>query len=127
MSRRTLGIVGVGLIGGSIGMAARRAGWEVSGVDTAGTLERALELGAIDHRAGLEDVRGAEMVILAAPVSRIPGLLAELAPTEALVTDVGSAKAAIVRGAAAAGIRWRGVSWAGWPMPAPTSSRARAT
>jgi prephenate dehydrogenase len=104
MSRRTLGIVGVGLIGGSIGMAARRAGWEVSGVDAEATLERAVELGAIDHPAGLDSVRGAEMVVLAAPVSRIPGLLAELAPTDALVTDVGSAKAAIVRAAAAAGV-----------------------
>src|ERR1019366_8986884 len=104
MSSPTLGIVGVGLIGGSIGMAARRAGWEVSGVDTDGTLERAVDLGAIDHPSRLDDVRGAEMVVLAAPVSRITGLLAELAPTDALVTDVGSAKAAIVRAAAAAGI-----------------------
>ena len=105
MSDRTLGIVGVGLIGGSIGMAARRAGWEVVGVDSAATLERALALGAIDRPADLDGVRDAEMVVLAAPVSQITGLLAELAPTDALVTDVGSAKAAIVRGAAAAGIR----------------------
>ncbi|HAW10098.1 MAG TPA: prephenate dehydrogenase/arogenate dehydrogenase family protein [Chloroflexi bacterium] len=105
MSDRTLGIVGVGLIGGSIGMAARRAGWEVVGVDRAATLERALALGAIDRPADLDGVRGAEMVVLAAPVSQITGLLAELAPTDALVTDVGSTKSAIVRGAAAAGIR----------------------
>ena len=86
MSDRTLGIVGVGLIGGSIGMAARRAGWEVVGVDRAATLERALALGAIDRPADLDGVRGAEMVVLAAPVSQITGLLAELAPTDALVS-----------------------------------------
>jgi prephenate dehydrogenase len=104
MSSHSLGIVGVGLIGGSIGLAARRAGWEVSGVDAAGTLERALELGAIDRASDLDGVRDAEMVVLAAPVSQIPGLLTALAPTGALVTDAGSAKAAIVRGAARAGI-----------------------
>jgi len=114
-------------------MAARRAGWEVSGVDADATLERALELGAIDHRARLDDVRGAEMVVLAAPVSRIPGLLAELAPTEALITDVAvprrrsSAPPPRRQSAASsAAIRWRGVSWAGWPMRAQTSFRARA-
>ena len=105
MSSRVLGIVGVGLIGGSIGMAARRAGWAVVGVDQAGTLERAVELGAIDRAAGLDEMGRTDMLVLAAPVSRIPGLLAELAPTDALVTDVGSAKAGIVRAAAAAGIR----------------------
>jgi prephenate dehydrogenase len=104
MSDRSLAIIGVGLIGGSIGMAARRAGWEVAGVDSPVTLERALALGAIDRSADLEGVRGAEMVVLAAPVSQITGLLAGLAPTDALVTDVGSAKAAIVSAAAAAGI-----------------------
>lgn len=105
MSSRSLGIVGVGLIGGSIGMAARRAGWLVLGVDSAEGLELAIERGAVDRAGSLDEVRGADVVVLAAPVSRIPGLLAELAPTQALVTDVGSAKTAIVRGAAAAGIQ----------------------
>jgi prephenate dehydrogenase len=105
MSDRVLGIVGVGLIGGSIGMAARSAGWEVAGVDAPGTLERAVTLGAIDRATTIRGLAGADMVILAAPVSLIPGLLAGLAPTEALVTDVGSAKLAVVRAAAEAGIR----------------------
>jgi prephenate dehydrogenase len=105
MSSRILGIAGVGLIGGSIGMAARRAGWEVVGVDVPDILVRAVELGAIDRGAGLDELRRADMVVLAAPVSLIPGLLAELTPTDALVTDVGSAKVSIVRGAAEVGIR----------------------
>ena len=41
---RTLGIVGVGLIGGSVGLAARRAGWEVVGVDRPDVLEKAAEI-----------------------------------------------------------------------------------
>jgi prephenate dehydrogenase len=105
MSSRVLGVVGVGLIGGSIGMAARRAGWKVVGVDSADTLDLAIRLGAIDRGAALSAVRTADLVVLAAPVSRIPELLMALDPTEAVVTDVGSAKAAIVRGAEQTGIR----------------------
>ena len=102
---RVLGVVGVGLIGGSVGMAARRAGWTVLGVDSDAVLERAVERGAVDRRSTLDEVRGAGCVILAPPVSVIPGLLRDLAPTEALVSDTGSAKAAVVRAAAEAGIR----------------------
>ncbi|MGD0832870.1 MAG: prephenate dehydrogenase/arogenate dehydrogenase family protein [Candidatus Dormibacteria bacterium] len=101
----SLGIVGVGLIGGSIGMAARRAGWEVLGCDQPAVLEVAREVGAIDRGAAIDEVRGSDVIVLAAPVSRIGGLLAALAPTDALVTDVGSAKAAIVRDAARVGLR----------------------
>ncbi|MBA3423220.1 MAG: arogenate dehydrogenase, partial [Rubrobacter sp.] len=39
---RMLGIVGVGLIGGSVGLAARENGWEVVGVDAPDTLEEAV-------------------------------------------------------------------------------------
>jgi len=105
MSERTLGIVGVGLIGGSIGMAARRAGWEVLGVDTAATLVRAMELGAIDRPAELAEAGDVDLLVLATPLSRIPELLRGLAATDAVVTDVGSAKAAVVRSAASAGVR----------------------
>ena len=105
MSERLLGIAGVGLIGGSVGMSARRSGWDVVGVDSPETVERAVGLGAVDRGGRLTDLREAEIVVLAAPVSLIPGLLSDLAPTGALVTDVGSTKAAIVRGAAAAGVR----------------------
>jgi prephenate dehydrogenase len=101
----SLGIVGVGLIGGSIGMAARRAGWDVLGVDAPAVLERAVDVGAVDRGGRMDEVRRLDMVVLAAPVSKIGGLLSDLAPTEALVTDVGSAKAAIVRQAAQTGIR----------------------
>ncbi len=42
-------VVGTGLIGGSIGLALRRAGWHVSGVDRdTSRAERALQLGALD-------------------------------------------------------------------------------
>ncbi len=109
---RTLGVIGVGLIGGSIGLAARGAGWEVVGVDEPEVLERAEASGAIDRASTLKEVRGADLVVLAAPISRVTALVEELAPTGALTTDVASAKSAIVRAAERAGLRFVG----GHPM-----------
>jgi prephenate dehydrogenase len=92
-------VLGVGLIGGSIGMAARsRLDAGVSGFDPdRGLLSRAEELGAISARARsvAEAVEGAEVVFCAAPVRVLPELAAEAlaASTEGTaVTDVGSVK-----------------------------------
>ncbi len=104
MSERSLAVVGVGLIGGSAGMAARRAGWTVVGVDSPDVLAQAVHLGAIDRAATLTEARRADAIYVAAPTSRIPHLLAELSPTDALVTDAGSTKSAIVRRAAEVGL-----------------------
>ena len=109
---RTLGIVGVGLIGGSVGLAARKAGWQVVGVDRQDTLEKAVELGAIDRASTLKEARGADLVVLAAPISKVTGLVAQLPPTDALVTDVASAKGAIVAEAERQNLRFVG----GHPM-----------
>jgi prephenate dehydrogenase len=97
-------ILGVGLIGGSIGLAARRpigdqpAGVEVCGYDPdARVLAMALELGAIDAQAAdiAGAVRDADVVFVAAPVGALPetvsAALAHAAPG-AVVTDVGSTK-----------------------------------
>jgi prephenate dehydrogenase len=107
-----LGIVGVGLVGGSVGLAAKAAGWEVVGVDEPAILERAAEVGAIDWASTMKEVRGADLMMLAAPISRIPNLIGELAPTDALVTDVASTKMKIVDEAEARGLRFVG----GHPM-----------
>lgn len=109
---RTLGIVGVGLVGGSAGLAARAAGWEVVGVDAPEVLEEALEGGAIDRGSTLKEVREADLLVLATPISEVRQLLRELSPTEALVTDAASAKLAIVREAGRLGLRFVG----GHPM-----------
>jgi prephenate dehydrogenase len=102
---RTLGIVGVGLVGGSVGLAARAAGWEVVGVDEPAVLERAAGLGAVDRASTMKEVRGADLVVLAAPISRITALIGDLTPTDALVTDVASAKMKIVGEAESRGLR----------------------
>jgi prephenate dehydrogenase len=94
-----IAILGVGLIGGSIGLAARaRANAHVSGYDTtASVLERALELGAIDDRAGdvASAVRAADVVFVATPVAalaRTTHAALEHAGADCVVSDVGSTK-----------------------------------
>lgn len=94
-----IAVLGVGLIGGSIGLAARaRLDAEVAGFDPdRGLADRAIELGAIDSALDTvaKAVDGAELVFCAAPVLALPGLAAEAldaAGEDAAVTDVGSVK-----------------------------------
>jgi prephenate dehydrogenase len=108
----TLGIIGVGLIGGSVGLAAGDSGWEVVGVDTPQVLDNAARSGAIHRASTLKEVREADLVVLAAPISRVTDLLGDLNPTDALITDVASAKGAIVRRAENLRLRFVG----GHPM-----------
>jgi len=103
-----IAVLGVGLIGGSIGLAARqRLDAEVSGFDPeAANLDRALEVGALDRAATsvADSVEGAELVFCAAPVSALSALVGEaLAASEAdaVLTDVGSTKRELVAGLAA--------------------------
>ena len=98
-----LAIVGLGLMGGSLGLAAReRAGvGRVVGFDPdPGALEAALTRGCVDEVAGelAAAVAGAELVALCAPVTELPAVLAELAALapEATITDIGSTKAGVV-------------------------------
>jgi prephenate dehydrogenase len=96
-------ILGVGLIGGSIGLAARaRLDGEVAGFDPDGELlDRARDLGAIDtaHDSIADAVEGAELVFCAAPVTVLPELGAaalEAAGEDCAVTDVGSVKREVI-------------------------------
>lgn len=92
-------IIGLGLIGGSWGLALKARGITARriGCDKPEIIERALAAGIIDEGfADLrEALRGADLIILATPVGTILNLLPrikEAAPTRALVTDVGSTK-----------------------------------
>jgi prephenate dehydrogenase len=100
----TVAIIGVGLIGGSIGLAlrTRRLASEVVGVgrDPA-RLDQALRLGTIDRGTTelSEGVAGAAVVVVCTPVDRVAEDVrrsAEAAPADVLVTDAGSAKRQIV-------------------------------
>jgi prephenate dehydrogenase len=98
-----IAVLGVGLIGGSIGLAARRRlNAEVAGYDPDSTLlGRAAELGAIDETAESVGAAtdGAELVFCAAPVTALPDLAAgalEAAGEDCAVTDVGSVKREVI-------------------------------
>jgi len=102
-----IGIVGLGLIGGSIALAARQI-WPaalVIGVDRKDVLEQAMLLHAIDVAADDPVVLAeADLVILAAPIQQNLAILETLPENvtgAAVVTDTGSTKRAIVEAAAA--------------------------
>ena len=97
-----IAIVGLGLIGGSMALAARKT-WPrclVIGVDDKDVLERAMVRHAIDVAASDLTVIGeADLVVLAAPVRENVTLLGELeqyVTGSAIVTDVGSTKREVV-------------------------------
>jgi prephenate dehydrogenase len=96
-------VLGVGLIGGSIGLAARRRlAAHVLGFDPEpATLRQALERNALDEAAGsiAEACEGADVVFCAAPVSALPAVAREALARcgeSCVVTDVGSTKREIV-------------------------------
>ncbi len=102
-----ISIIGLGLIGGSWGLALRNKGYKGVrvGFDRPDVLSRAKAAGAIDECAldVATAVRGADLVILATPVGAILDLLPQLkasAAPNALVTDVGSTKRLICHRAA---------------------------
>ncbi len=102
-----LAVLGVGLIGGSIGLAAqRRLEAEVVGFDPAPeTVDRAIALGALTGGAATvsDAVAGADLVFCAAPVGYLPGLVAaalEASSENTVVSDVGSTKRDLVEGLA---------------------------
>jgi len=97
-------IVGLGLIGGSIGLALHKAkaAQQVVGYDLGkGISNQARKIGAIDepYSTLADAVRGADLIILATPVGAMRSLLQDIATTAtpgAVVTDVASTKAQII-------------------------------
>jgi prephenate dehydrogenase len=100
---QTFAIAGVGLIGGSMGLALRKAGFQgqILGVSSSGTIEQAVRRGAIDRGVTMEEAAAtADVLYLAQPVSAIVDTLDRLATLlrpGCLVTDAGSTKEEIVR------------------------------
>ena len=94
-------LVGTGLIGGSIGLALTRAGREVLALDARpDQAGRAVEMGAATAVAAsmAEAVTGADVVIVATPVGHVADVVIQaLDAGAAVVTDVGSAKASVIR------------------------------
>ena len=100
---KTLAIIGPGLLGGSIALAARRAGgWRTAlWARRAAAVAEIAALGIAD--AASTDLRGivagADLVVLCVPIGAMPALAREIADAiseRTIVTDVGSVKASVV-------------------------------
>lgn len=110
----TVAIIGVGLIGGSIGLALRerRLAQNIVGIGRRQTsLDKARDVGAIDHGVTnlANGVAQAQLIIVATPVDSIAERVIQASaacPAASLITDAGSTKASIV-GAADAGLAAR--------------------
>jgi prephenate dehydrogenase len=106
MSTNQLGvvsIVGVGLIGASLGLALKGAGVvrEVIGVGrSSANLDQAKKMGAIDRVADLaEAVQSSQWVVLCVPVAQMRSIFAQLEPhlgSNTLITDAGSTKCDVI-------------------------------
>ena len=96
----TVCIIGLGLIGGSLGLSMKKNNFDskITGyAKTEKTLLRAVERGFIDHaeKSLVKAVDGADLVILATPLSTFRPIIEEIAPflkKGSIVTDTGSAK-----------------------------------
>jgi arogenate dehydrogenase (NADP+) len=105
--REPVGVVGLGLIGGSLGLDLLAAGARVRAlVHRPATAERARERGLASEVSTDPDVlQGCALVVLALPLDRLldpdPALVAAL-PAGAVITDVGSVKGPVLR-------RWQGL------------------
>ncbi|MBU4349313.1 prephenate dehydrogenase/arogenate dehydrogenase family protein [bacterium] len=96
-------IIGVGLIGGSLGLALKekKPNFKIVGIDKQEIIEKAIARGAIDEgTVNLEEgIREADIVIIATPVKAILNILTQINPflkKGCIVTDTGSTKGQIV-------------------------------
>lgn len=105
MKFRKIAILGVGLLGGSIGLAVKkgRLAGEIAGfVRRTATIAECEQAGALDYATTdlLATVSNADLVILCTPLAQMPAVTAQLLPAlkpGAIVTDVGSVKAGVAR------------------------------
>lgn len=108
MTFERISIIGVGLIGGSLGLALRRTGFsgEIVGVSRLETIEQAVAIGAVDRGVDYENlddgVGTSDLVVVCSPIQHIIDILPKVmaaVPAGALVTDAGSTKRRIVEAA----------------------------
>jgi len=102
-SLNKISIVGVGLIGGSLGLALKEKNpnFKITGIDKPEIIKKAIARGAIDEgTVNLEEgIEEADIVIIATPVKTILDLLPKINPflkRGCLVTDTGSTKGQVV-------------------------------
>jgi prephenate dehydrogenase len=102
---KRIAIAGVGLIGGSFGLALRKAGYngELVGISSARSIEAGVRAGAISRGVTLAEAAAtADLIYLSQPIDEILRtlpLLGSIAQEKCLITDAGSTKRAIVEAA----------------------------
>src|SRR5947209_3793793 len=108
MAFRQITIIGTGLIGGSLALALKAAGFSgrIIGCDRSAVLDRARAMRAIDSGSEdpIEAIAGSDLIVLATPVGGIIDLIERIGPIvppETLITDVGSTKKEIIERARA--------------------------
>ncbi len=93
---RTIGVIGLGLIGGSIALGFKENGFHVVGVEKDSDVSSyALERKIVDEAGGLESLKGAEAVFVCVPVAKTRETVehaVEVLGDRTLVTDVASVK-----------------------------------
>ena len=97
LAGQAIGVVGLGLIGGSLGLDLRQRGHRVVGVaHRQSTVERALQRGLVDEASSdLSCLNGCGLVLLALPLNQLVepnAALLQALPPQALVLDAGSVK-----------------------------------
>jgi arogenate dehydrogenase (NADP+) len=97
-----IGIIGLGLIGGSLGLDFKAKGLVVNGVSRSlQTCKIAMEKGIVDRASTeLEILSDSDIIFICTPISSIVSTIKQLTPhlnTQTVITDVGSVKGAIVR------------------------------
>jgi prephenate dehydrogenase len=102
---KKLVIFGVGLIGGSVALALKKAGYstQIVGVGRSQeSLQAALDLGVIDVATSnvAEAIKDADMILIAAPVAQTPSILSAIKPhlsAQTIITDAGSTKSDVLQ------------------------------
>jgi prephenate dehydrogenase len=98
----SVAIIGVGLIGGSFGLALRAAGFRgrIVGVSSSASIETAVAMGAVDAGVSLDEAaRSCDLLYLSQPICAIEETLERIggiAAADTLITDAGSTKVSIV-------------------------------
>jgi arogenate dehydrogenase (NADP+) len=99
-----IGIIGLGLIGGSLGLDLRSQGHNVWGLSrNQSTCDRAKSIGAVDHAvlslSEIKNLAQTEVIFICTPINAILDTIAAIAPalnSSTILTDVGSVKSAII-------------------------------
>lgn len=104
MTIKHITIIGLGLLGGSVGRAVKKytPHIHITGFDSnADSIKRAFEIGFIDdsHNTLKESVKNADMVIIATPLGVFADVAQDIIPNmkdNAILTDTGSVKGAVI-------------------------------